>query len=177
MDVQQYLADISGVDADGLLDEWRWLLGDHRVSVFRATAMGDLILKDDAGQFHLLDMIDGVVRHLADSEPELWAVLTDRRTRKTLLSTFVVRGLRNAGVVLGRFQCYSPDLPPILGGSLSRENLTACDLTFHASVLGQIHRQVKNLPPGTRIGEIKFVGPDAEQSAAPDPGRKAGPGR
>jgi hypothetical protein len=166
VDVQQYFADISGIDADGLLDEWRWLLGDRRLSVFRATAMGDLILKDDADKFHFLDMIDRKVYRLADSEPELWAVLTDRQTRKKLLSTFIVRGLREAGVPLGRLQCYSPDVPPILGGSLSRDNLRPCDILVHASMLGQIHQQVKDLPPGTRIGEIKVIEPDAEQRDA-----------
>ena len=82
----------------------------HRV---RATAMGDLILKDDAGRFHLLDMIDGVVRPLADSEPELWAVLTDRRTRKVLLSTFIVVPACRSRVAL-------PLLAPLVSAPASR---------------------------------------------------------
>jgi hypothetical protein len=158
MDVQPYLADISGIDADALLEDWRWLLGDGRYTVFRATAMGDLILRDVAGRFHMLDTIDGKLQPLAGSESELWQVLSDRRSRKRLLGTFIVRGLREAGVVLGPRQCYSPDHPPILGGDLSDDNLKPCDIYVHLSIMGQIHRQVKDLPPGTPIGEIKFEG-------------------
>jgi hypothetical protein len=86
MNVQPYLADMSGLDADRLLDDWRWLLGDRRLTVFRATAMGDLILEDEAGQFHFLDVMCGKLQTLAHSESELWDLLTDRRTRRTFLA-------------------------------------------------------------------------------------------
>jgi hypothetical protein len=159
LDVKPYLADITSIDTDVLLDDWRWLLGGQSYAVFRVTAMGDLILQDMAERFHLLDMIDGKLRPLASTESELWAVLTDRSTRKTLLGTFVVRGLREAGITIGPGECYSPDHPPILGGSLSNDNLHPCDILVHASIMGQIHRQVRSLPPGTPIGEIRFEPP------------------
>jgi len=170
VDVKAYLADIAGIDADSLLDDWQWLLGGRSYTVSRATALGDLILQDAAGRFHLLDMIDGKVRPLAGTEAELWSVLADRHTRKTVLATSVVRGLRRAGVTLGPGECYSPDRPPILGGSLTDDNLRPCDIRVHATILGQIHRQVRDLPPGTPIGEIKFEAPDAEPGAAADRG-------
>jgi hypothetical protein len=169
MDVNPYLADMTGIDTDALLEDWQWLLGGRSYAVFRATAMGDLILKDPARGFHLLDMIDGNVRPLADTEEELWAMLADRHTRKTVLATFVVRGLREAGVTLGPGQCYSPDHPPVLGGELSNDNLRPCDLRVHASIMGQIHRQVRDLPPGTRISEVRFEASAAEPSVGPEP--------
>jgi len=156
VDAQPYLADICGIDENALLESWRWLLGDHLYKVFHATAMGDLILTDESEAFYLLDMIEGKVRPLATSESELLEVLTDRQNRKTLLFTFVVRRLREAGVILNPGKCYSPDCPLILGGSLSVDNLKPCDILVHSSIQGQIHRQVKDLPPGTTISEIKF---------------------
>jgi hypothetical protein len=165
MNLQPYLADISGLDTDRLLDDWRWLLGDRRLTVFRATAMGDLILEDEAGQFHFLDVMCAKLQILAHSESELWDVLTDRRTSKTFLATFIVKDLRKGGVVLGAQECYSPAQPPVLGGSLSRDNLRPCDILVHASIMGQIHRQVKNLRPGQLV-DITFK-PDAP--AVPDP--------
>ena len=145
MDVEHYLADISGIESDVLLGEWRWLLRDQKFVVFRATALGDLILRNEAGAFFLLDMIDGKLQRLADAESELWRVLDDRQTRKTVLGTFVVRGLREAGIVLAPGECYSPEQPPILGGSLSNDNLRPCNLLVHASIMGQIHQQVRGL--------------------------------
>jgi hypothetical protein len=160
VDVKPYLADLTGINTDDLLADWRWLLGAQSYTVFRATAMGDLILQDAAGRFHMLDMIEGKVWPLAGTENELWAALTDRHTRKTLLITFRVRALRDAGVTLEPGQCYSPDRPLILGGSLSNDNLRPCDIRVHASIMGQIHR--RDLPPGTKIEDIKIEAPDVK---------------
>lgn len=157
MDVDPYLADLTGINADSLLDDWRWLVGEPGYTVVRATAMGDLILKDPIGRFHLLDMIGGKVQPLAASEGELWAMVGDRRARKEVLLTHVVRGLREAGVTLGPGECYSPDLPPALGGDLSNENLRPCDIRIHASMMGQIHRLGRDLPEGTRISGFRNV--------------------
>lgn len=151
MDLGRYLVDTNGIGSDALLDDWRWLLGDRPFAVFRATAMGDLFLRDEPGQFYFLDMVGGKLRPLASEEPELWAVLSDRSARKELLLTHVVRELQEAGFSLAPGECYSPELPPVVGGDLSPENLKPCDLRVHASILGQLHRQAKDLPHGTRI--------------------------
>jgi hypothetical protein len=137
------------------------MLGNREYVVFRATALGDLILRDATGQFCLLDMIEGQLRPLAGTESELWAVLADRQSRKVLLGTSIVRGMREAGVSLGPAECYSPEHPPILGGSLTNDNLRSCSLLVHSSIMGQIHRQVSELPPGTAITEMKIEGPRA----------------
>ena len=155
-DPTPYFADISGIDAGELLDEWRWLLRDSAFDVYRATAMGDLILRDPSGVFRFLDMVDGKLEHLAETESALAERLQDRGERQRLLGTFVVRGLRDSGKALLAGQCYSPDHPPILGGNLDDENLQPCDTRVHASMQGQIHKQVKDLPPGTRISDIRI---------------------
>ncbi len=118
--------------------------------------MGDLILVDESRRFHFLDMINGKVEALADSEKELWTLLADRETRKKLLLTFVVRDLRDKGKTLAPGECYSPDHPLILGGDLSDDNLRPCDIRVHASMQGQIHEQVRHLPPGTKISNIRI---------------------
>jgi len=155
-DPEPYFADISGIDSRELLTDWQWLLDGMNATVHKATAMGDLILRDDAQAFYFLDMVDGKIEKLADTEESLCAVLQDRNERKRLLFTFVVRGLRDDGTGLSQGQCYSPDHPLILGGDLDDDNLKPCDIRVHASMQGQIHEQVKNLPPGTKISNINF---------------------
>jgi hypothetical protein len=162
MDVNRYLADISGIQPDHLLEDWQWLLGEVRYKVFRATAMGDLIIQDQGGLFYFLDMLKGKLRPLASSEEELWTKLTDRRLRKFLLSTFTVRDLQQEGCTLAPGQCYSPKHPPILGGDPDKENLERCDIQVHASIMGQLHRQVKNLAPGTKISDIVINAPKGQ---------------
>jgi hypothetical protein len=155
-DATPYFANIDEIECQSLLADWTWLLNGNVYSVFRATAMGDLILRDEFAAFHFLDMADGKIAKLADSEELLWELLADRNARKTLLFTFVVRGLREKGKNLGPGECYSPDHPLILGGELDDDNLQPCDIRVHASMQGQIHEQVRNLPPGTKISDIKL---------------------
>ena len=124
--------------------------------LYCATAMGDLILRDESATFHFLDMVDGKMEKLADSEEQLSGAVADRNARKSLLFTFVVRGLKETGKTLGPGECYSPDHPLILGGELDDDNLQPCDIRVHASMQGQIHEHVRNLPPGTKISDIKI---------------------
>jgi hypothetical protein len=50
MDVQPYLTDIANINIVELLDDWQWLLDGRPCTVFRVTAMGDLIVRDADGR-------------------------------------------------------------------------------------------------------------------------------
>ena len=45
---------------------------------------------------------------------------------------------------------------PILGGELSVSNIQVIDFVVSINILGQLHRQVRDLPPGTRISKFRF---------------------
>ena len=143
-------------DYQPLLEKWAWLLGDKAFLVHSVTAMGDIFLVDNESKVSFLDTIDGVVTPFADSVQEYEEKLQDRHVRKRHLATFVVRDLLDSGHSLRPGECFSPDLPPVLGGKMNRENFSPVDSLFHASVMGQIHRQVKDLPPGTPVTDIQF---------------------
>jgi hypothetical protein len=70
----------------------------------------------------------------------------------------LVGDLITSGVRLSPGKCYSYKKPPILGGEIEPANFEPTDLSVHFSVLGQIHRQVKDLPPGTKITKIRIEG-------------------
>lgn len=151
-DPAPYFADVAPHILPDLLDEWGWLLGKEPFEVFRVTAMGDLFLIDAGGAVHFLDVIGGgTLEHFARSEREFDARIRESGARKRYLVTFVVRRLREAGVRLERNECYSPDVPFVLGGTLENANLHPCEVYVHASILGQIHRQLKDLPPNTPV--------------------------
>lgn len=154
MAYERYFADIAGIEPKSLLDDWRWLLGDRVFSVWKATALGDLFLKTTDGAIWFLDMMEGKLIAFATDESDYEAKIADRHVRKNVLLSFLVRDLQ-AQVALHAGECYSPDIPPILGGRLKTENLKPTDIGVHASIMGQIHRQVKDLPAGTKIDEIR----------------------
>jgi hypothetical protein len=58
------------------------------------------------------------------------------------------------GLVLGSNQCYDFVVPPILGGPISFENIQCKDFVAAINIAGQIHKQIEDLPPGTKIDRI-----------------------
>jgi hypothetical protein len=154
-DPAPYFADVAPHLLPDLLDEWGWLLGKEPFEVFRVTAMGDLFLIDAGGAIDFLDVMGGALEHFAASEREFDARIRESAARKRFLVTFVVRRLREAGVRLERNECYSPDVPIVLGGTLEDANLNPCEVYVHASIMGQIHRQLRDAPPGSPVN-VRF---------------------
>lgn len=155
LDLSRYFVQ-GDFDFQPLLEEWSWLLGEKKFRVHKVTSMGDMFLIDDKGNVLFLDTLDGTLASFSSTTEEFDEKLQDRHARKRYLATFVVRDLLDSGHSLRPGECFSPDLPPVLGGKMHRDNFSPVDSLFHASVMGQIHRQVKELPPGTPITEIQF---------------------
>ena len=65
--------------------------------------------------------------------------------------------LQEAGAYLSQGECYSASHSIILGGTFSVENWQPTHLRVHFHALGQIHEQVKDLPPGTKITKIHYT--------------------
>jgi hypothetical protein len=53
--------------------------------------------------------------------------------------------------ILNNFQNYAMKVEAALGGELCMDNMYICERLKHASVLGDIARQIKNLPAGMRL--------------------------
>jgi len=53
-------------------------------------------------------------------------------------------------------QLYSYKILPIIGGDYSVDNFEPMDIEVHFSFTGQIHKQIKDLPSGTKV-EFKIV--------------------
>jgi len=142
------------LDRETILADWRWLIGPDKQPILLA-AIGDAYLQDPAdGSVHLLDVGGGGLEQIADSVEEFQQLLRDREfvTDSFVPSTIVE--LRGEGKVLGTGQIYSYIKPPVLGGAYSTANIEPTDISVHFSILGQIHRQVKDLPEGTSIDSI-----------------------
>ncbi len=60
------------------------------------------------------------------------------------------------GITPAGAQVYGFTAAPILGGELSVSNIQVVDFVVSVNILGQLHRQVRDLPPGTRISEFRF---------------------
>jgi hypothetical protein len=138
-----------------LLEDWRWLVGDS-VRLLLVSAIGDMFLEDSSGQVLWLDAGAGQVHKIAASVEQFQQLRQQREKVDQWFIPLLVGDLITSGVRLAPGQCYSYKKPPILGGEIEPANFEPADLAVHFSLLGQIHRQVKDLPPGTKINQIKI---------------------
>jgi len=53
-------------------------------------------------------------------------------------------------------QVYSHKQLLVLGGADDIENVEASDVSVHISIHGQVHQQVRDLPEGTPVSEIRI---------------------
>ena len=144
--------------ADDLLRDWRWLLGDS-MHLLLVSSIGDMFLADAEGRVFWLDTGAGQLREIAGSEKEFKQLMQQQENADQWFIPQLVGDLMARGIRLAPGQCYSYKKPPILGGEIEPGNFEPTDLSVHFSVLGQIHRKVKDLPPGTKISDVNIEGP------------------
>lgn len=118
------------------------------------TALGDVFLEATSGEVQFLDTESGKLETVAKSREKWFLMLTDANNVERWFRPTFVNELKNRGKSLQREEVYSPTHPLVLNGQLTMENYTPSRWDAHLHVMGQIHRQVKDLPPGTPITTI-----------------------
>jgi type VI secretion system (T6SS) immunity protein Tdi1 len=142
------------LDRGELLSDWRWLTGSGKLPIL-LTASGDAFLQDENDDsIYVLDVVAGESKRVADAPVEFQALLADRDFVMSHFAVEMVSDLRQSGKMLASGQIYSFKKPPILGGEHVLENIDATDIDVHFSLTGQIHEQVRTLPPGTKIKKV-----------------------
>lgn len=158
--------ELGSVDPSTLLAGWDWLLAGRKRPVM-VTAMGEAFVQDvHDGSVHLLSCVDGSLTRVADDQSAFSAMLGSRHFIYAHFAPEAVAALRHAGIGLGPGQVYGFKHPPMVGGSQRLDNREPAEVRLHFSMLGQLSRATKDLPPGTRISGFR----DASKA----PGAKTG---
>ena len=150
-----------GVDFDALLSDWRWLVRAELKPIL-VTAFGDLFLRGESGRIYFLNAMSGSLKEVAGSEEAFEQLCEDREQRRNLFLSSFLMEVRKVRGELAPGDCYSCEVPLSLGGKLEPENFEPADLLSHFSILGQLHRQTKDLPAGTKIDKINIVPPNED---------------
>lgn len=146
----------SHLKRQSILSDWQWLIGKNKLPIL-ITATGDVFIQDKKNStIYFLNVNDGNVSKVADTSEQFKERLNDDDFLMNYLPLNAVGDLRLAGNVLSKGQVYSCKLPLILGGEFAPENIECCDMEVHFSFLGQIHKQVKDLPEGAEIKSVQF---------------------
>ena len=145
----------AGVDMDTLLSEWSWAMPEPLRPVL-LTAMGDAFAQGASGAVYFIDMVEGTITSVADDGASFQSLLGDTQFVTDHLFPSRIVQLQNAGKSLKPRHVYSHKQLLVLGGDDDTSNIEVTDVSVHISIHGQVHRQVKDLPDGASIDNIKI---------------------
>ncbi|CAN7163034.1 DUF1851 domain-containing protein [Pseudomonas sp. LjRoot71] len=147
--------DISEESPDEILKEWRWLIPSG-LSLRMVSALGDAFLENELGEIYWLDTGSAEISKIAASRDEFDTLRQTANHADQWFSPMLVGDLLSSGKSLSHRECFSYKIPLTLGGSFSPENFKPTSVAVHFSTLGQIQKQVRDLPIGTKISSVKL---------------------
>ncbi len=152
MDVNDYLIDISELNWDNLLSEWTWLLDDDvEFQPWMMNRFGDLFWVDGEGVVNLLNVTDGTIEAVSETEAAFLDLLEDEDTAFEWFMVDLVDELLEQEMQLRDGECYGFKVLPVLGGEFEPGNVYVSGLEKYWSFCGDVHRQINDLPDGAEI--------------------------
>jgi len=141
--------DHTNFDNNRLLESWDWLIGIDKTPIL-ISSVGDLFLTDKSGKCYWLNVGEGIIEKIAENIAEFNEKLNDKEIVNEWFLVELVAELKKCGMELEENKLYGYKIIPILGGEYAPENFELTDVEVHFELCGQIHKQVKDLPYGTK---------------------------
>lgn len=145
--------DQSTYDVNDICSDWLWLISEQ-TEVLLVTVFGDMFLVGPSDEINWLDTGAGKLTRVANSVDKFQENLGDEENIANWFMTDLYLALREQNIAVGEDEVYSYKTIPSLGGQYSPDNFEPTNISVHFSMTGQIHEKIKDLPPGTEIGEI-----------------------
>jgi len=141
---------IDHLDVERLLGEWRWLCPQPMALVAR-TAFGDLFLRDEAGIIFKLDIAIGQLMQIAKSETEFRNLAHTKEQREEWFAERDESAAAAGGLNPGSEQCIAFKTPILFAEGGAPNNAYVASLYEQVAFLGDLHRQISELPDGTKV--------------------------
>lgn len=119
---------------------------------------GDVFFEASDG-YWFLDTVEGKLTRPWPRREDIEAALATREGQEEFLLASLAGAAAGSGLRLNGDEVYDFKTPPILGGTQEPDNLAVLEFKVAVNICGQIHNQVRELPPGASIGEIKITPP------------------
>ena len=136
------------------LESWGWIGLDGKTALF-ASSFGDVFLQAADGIW-FLDKMEGTLVRCWDTAEAMRAELNTFDGQAQYLSLELVWEADKRGLVPSPTQVYDFRIPPALGGAHEVGNVEVCDFSVALYIAGQVHDQVRHLPPGTPISGFRI---------------------
>jgi hypothetical protein len=136
------------------LESWSFLELSDKRPLF-TSPFGDVFFESRDG-FWFLDLLAGEISRLWETENDFSSSLNSREGQDEYLMIRLASEADSAGLRPGEAEVYSFPVPPALGGAVDLENVELSDFVVATNIAGQIHQQIKDLPPGTPISGLSL---------------------
>jgi hypothetical protein len=127
---------------------------DGKTPLF-ASLFGHVFLRDVHGIW-VLDPNGGTLERHWDDEQALRAELDTEDGQDAWLLAGLAIGAKRRRIPRGEGQTYNFVPPPILGGGFDLDRVMVMDFSVSLHLAGQLHEQIRDLPPGSRISGFQF---------------------
>lgn len=144
-------------DYAAALEAWAWTDLADKTPIF-TSLFADVFFASPEGCW-FLDTIEGKLSRQWQDQDQLTAALATAEGQEQYLLASLATAAAESGLVPSEREVYDFRTPPILGGALDADNLGLMDFTVALNICGQIHGQVRSLPPGAPIGAITITPP------------------
>jgi hypothetical protein len=153
--LKNLIKDINNIDVEDIVSSWTWCLKDLN-NVVLVSAIGDMFLVGEDKQIFWLDTSAASVTRIANTITEFERLLTIEENIEQWFLASAVEELIQNGKSLKENEVFSFKILPTLGGAYSADNMEVTDISVHFNITGQLQEQIKDLPPGTKIGKINL---------------------
>ncbi|MGA8300222.1 MAG: hypothetical protein WCB53_11905 [Terriglobales bacterium] len=143
--------DIEQLDVNRLLEQWRWLSADPMTLVAR-NGFGDMFLRTTKGKILWLNVADGTLTEIAESESVFEHSLAEPAKRELWFAEPQLAALAEHGLKPNDLQCVGFKTPLVFAESVNApNNAYVADLYEQVSFLGDLHRQIADSPNGGKV--------------------------
>ncbi len=143
--------DIEQLDLNRLLEQWRWLCA-QRVTLLARNGFGDLFLRTVEGKVLRLNVGNGTLAEVAESESSFKDSLKHSAKRELWFAEQQLEAFSERGLKPNDLQCIGFKMPVVFAESANvPDNAYVADLYEQVSFLGNLHRQIADTPNGSKI--------------------------
>ena len=143
--------DVDGLSTDQLLREWKWMISGT-FELLAVNAYGDLFLKDSLGAVHCLDVTAGKIIEIAISDAEFRRAADEAGNMERWFLLQKTERANQLGFYPGKGQCLGGKIPWVFQESGDfAQNLYVAELYEYVSFMGDLHRQISEVPDGGKV--------------------------
>ena len=143
--------DVDQLDVSRLLEQWRWLCGQS-VTLVARNGFGDMFLRTSDGKILWLDVGGGTLTEVAESELGFEHSLANSAKREIWFAEQQLAALAERGLKPNDLQCIGFKTPVVFAESRNvPDNAYVADLYEQVSFLGDLHRQIADVPDCGRV--------------------------